>query len=239
MSHPLESDSHIMAKEKRYYQFELYLLDADLHQVKAHAEATAAFKIGSKIAKDSYKEPEDDLEFTVEQGCFHLDIPFTEARVDDYIAARDRVTGYTTMYGASPECRVRHDLFHDALKAKPSIKENHFRVFAAMTAVMGGDSFKPISRERLHAGACGWKNAEIPAEWPIRLPFNCLQKVTKKIAEMGLCSSHYDAVGRRHCYYTISKSKEQLIQLVKAHLEAKAERKRSRSSTAGAESKCV
>lgn len=228
-----------MGKEKRYYQFHLYLLDADLNQIKAHAEAIAAFKIGSKIAKDSYMQPDDDLEFTLERGCEHLGISFTEARIEDYVAAHSKVTEMIGAHGTSPECRIRHDLFHDALKAKPSIKENHFRVFAAMTAVMGGDSFKPISRERLHAGACGWKNTEIPVGWDIRLPFNCLQKVTKRIAEMGLCSSHYDAVGRRHCYYTISKSKEQLIQLVKAHLEAKAEKKRSRSSTAGVEGKCV
>lgn len=228
-----------MAKEKRYYQFELYLLDADFYQVKTYAEAMTAYRFGGKIAKDSYKEPDDDLEWTLEQGCEYLGIPFTETREGEYREAQGKVDEMVRIHGTSPICRVRHDLFYGVFKKKPSIKENHFRVFAAMTAVLGGAGFKAISRDRLHAGACGWKTAEKPDDWTIRLPFNCLQKVTKKIAEMGLCSSHYDTVGKRHCYYTISKSKEQLAELVNAHLEAKAEKKRSRSSTAGVEGKCV
>ena len=221
-----------MAKEKRYYQFHLYLLDADLHQIKAHAEAIAAFKIGSKIAKDSYIQPEDDLEFTLERGCEHLGISFTEARVEDYIAAHGKVAEMTEAHGISPECRIRHDVFQDVFKEKPSIKENHFRVFAAMTAIMGGAGFKAISRDRLHAGACGWKKSTLPEGWEIRLPHNSLQKVTRKIAERGFCCSHYDRKGRRHTYYSINKTPHQLGELVKAYLKAKAEKSRLRTSSA-------
>lgn len=220
-----------MSKRDNYYQFHLYLLDENLHQIKSHAEAMAAFKIGRKIAKDSYKEAKDDLEETIERGCEQLDIPFTEARVEDYTAAQNKVDELTDTHGASPECRVRADIFQDAFKAKPSIKENHFRVFAAMTAIIGGAAFQPISRDRLHAAACGWKKAELPEGWEVRLPHNSLQKVTKKIAERGFCCSHYDNQGRRHTYYSINKSPGQLGELVNAYLKAKAENKRLRVSS--------
>jgi hypothetical protein len=204
-----------MAKQDNYFQFPIYLLDGDMHEICNWAVGYTAHAIGSKIHKDGYS----DVFLTdeaIERGCDELSsVQYSEALVSRFDDATEKLAEMTSRYGAPPLCRVREDLFVDAMKRKPSITENYFRVFAAMTAILGGSRFKRITRERLHAGACGWKSSELPDGWEHRVKFGMMQKITKGLAKKSLCSSYWDNVGCRTTWYSIKMRPEELAGAVK------------------------
>ena len=86
---------------------------------------------------------------------------------------------------------------------------------SSMTAILGGSRFKRITRERLHAGACGWKSSELPDGWEHRVKFGMMQKITKGLAKKSLCSSYWDNVGCRKTWYSIKMRPEELAGAVK------------------------
>jgi hypothetical protein len=199
-----------MAKKDNYFQFPIYLLDGEMHEIYDWAVAYTAHAIGSKILNDGY-DPSFDTDEAIERGCYELEtIEYSETLVSSFDDAAEKVAELTRRYGAPPLCRVREDLFVDAMKRKPSITENYFRVFAAMTAILVGSRFKRITRERLHAGACGWKSSELPDGWEHRVKFGMMQKITKGLAKKSLCSSYWDNVGCRTTWYSIKMRPEEL-----------------------------
>jgi hypothetical protein len=204
-----------MARKDNYFQFPIYLLDGEMHQIFDWVVAHTAHAIGSKILNDGY-DPSFDTDEAIERGCYELEtIEYSETLVSSFDDAAEKVAELTRRYGAPPLCRVREDLFVDAMKRKPSITENYFRVFAAMTAILGGSRFKRITRERLHAGACGWKSSELPHGWEDRVKFGMMQKVTKGLAKKNLCSSYWDNAGCRTTWYSIKMRPEELKAAVK------------------------
>lgn len=205
----------LMAKKDNYFQFPIYLLDGEMHEICDWAVAYTAHAIGSKILNDGY-DPLFDTDEAIERGCCELEtIEYSETLVSSFDDAAEKVAELTSRFRAPPLCRVREDLFVDAMKRKPSITENYFRVFAAMTAILGGSSFKRITRERLHAGACGWKSSELPDGWEHRVKFGMMQKITKGLAKKSLCSSYWDNAGCRTTWYSIKMRPEELAGAVK------------------------
>ena len=204
-----------MAKTDKYFQFPIYLLDGDINQIRGWIIAHTAHKIGSKILNDGYDSVFDDAE-AIERGCDELKtIEYTNTLVDSFNEASDKIESLTARYGTGNMCRVREDLFRDSMKRKPTITENYFRVFAAMTAVLGGSGFKRITRDRLHAGASGWKTSELPDGWTPRVKFGMMQKITAGLARKKMCASYWDNRSRRDTWYSIKMRPEELEGAVK------------------------
>ncbi|MGJ8653820.1 MAG: hypothetical protein ACSHX8_11140 [Opitutaceae bacterium] len=210
-----------MAKTDNYFQFPIYLLDGDMTQIRGWIIAHSAYLIGRKRLGN-----DDNITKVIRTGCNELKtVEYSQEILRDYFEADEKLQAMTSKHGTPNQARVREDIFKDAMKPKPSITENQFRVFAAMTAVLGNGKFKSITRNRLHAGASGNKTSELPEGWTERVKFTTVRKVTASLMGKNLFKSCYDTVGRRTTYYSIRMSQEQLDSAVAARIRVNKGRK--------------
>ena len=212
-----------MAPTKNYFQFPIYLLDGDLPTVSNWIVAHTAHKIGAKIMEDGYDEW--DVSEAIERGCEELEcINHSEDLLNHFHEAEGKIAELSAKYGVAPFCRVREDIFASAMRRKPTLTENYFRVFAAMTAALGKDKFKQITRDRLHAGASGWKASEMPDGWTERVKFKSMPQVIKGLHSKGFMAKYADPKTRRDAWFSIRMIGSELEKAV-AHCKAKRGRK--------------
>jgi hypothetical protein len=87
------------------------------------------------------------------------------------------IAGMAAKHGASPFVRIRHDLFWDAFKEK--MEYRRFAVLCAVYAVIGAKEYPVrITRDRIRAGALGYKTAAMMTPEVIALRTDGAQPLT-------------------------------------------------------------
>jgi len=80
-----------------------------------------------------------------------------QAMLDGHRSVRQFVQTMTTQHGTSPLVRIRSDLFWSTFKGEMSYRR--FSVLCAVYSVIGSKDYCRVTRDRIIAGALGYKSA--------------------------------------------------------------------------------